>query len=166
MRNIWYRTRENLLSDPYGLSFTLFVLAVGSGVLGARLMLIILPSYSSAAAAAMTEPITTKFLPAYLSLHFAKSEARQKILKQPILFGAWGGLSFGLAERIMYFLDGAALDPLWTVSIGLHGVFGILVAGILYWRGVEPWSKSDIGIILLGISTAAIIHYVWNIIIV
>jgi hypothetical protein len=52
------------------------------------------------------------------------------------------------------------------VSVGLHGVFGILAAGVVYWRGLEPWNKSDSGIILLGISAAISIHLVWNTVIV
>lgn len=160
------RTKENLFSDPYGLTLALFGLAVIPGVLGGELMLLALPSYSSAAVGAMTEPITTKFLPAYISLHLAKSKARQQLLKRPVLFGALGGLVFGIAERFMFLSEGLTPHRLWTVSVGLHGIFGILAAGILYWRGIEPWGKSDIGVILLGISAAATVHYIWNIIIV
>ncbi|WP_275880837.1 PrsW family glutamic-type intramembrane protease [Haloferax volcanii] len=162
----WQRTINNLLSEPYGLSFTLFVLAVIPGVIGAKIGLLIVPSSESGAVAAVTEPLTTKFLPGYIAIHIANSKARQQFLKQPIVFGLWGGFSFGLAERVMYYFDGATPLLLWIVSIGLHAVFGVLVAGTLYWRGTEPWYKQDIGIILLGISIAATAHYAWNVIII
>jgi hypothetical protein len=164
--NIWLKTRDNLLSEPYGLCSTLFVLAVISGGLGAKLVGFIFPIYPSVAIAAITEPITTKFLPAYISLHLADSNAQQRFLNRPVLFGAWGGISFGLAERVLYAISGADPLLLWTVSVGLHGVFGILAAGVVYWRGLEPWNKSDSGIILLGISAAISIHLVWNTVIV
>lgn len=160
------KTRENLQSEPYGLTFTLFVLAVFSGAIGTKIGLILFPAYSSAAIAAVTEPITTKFLPAYLSLRLATPAVQQQFLNRPILFGAWGGLAFGLAERTMYFVDGATPHFLWTMSLGLHGVFGILAAGALYWRGLEPWGKLDIGMILFGISAAITLHYMWNVVII
>jgi hypothetical protein len=166
IRKLWHRTKDNVLSSPYGLSFILFVLAVIPGGIGAKVMLLVVPSYSSAPVAAITEPITTKFLPAYVSLYLATSEAYQQFLRRPILFGVWGGLAFGLAERVMYVLDGTSPHLLWTVSVGLHGVFGILAAGTLYWRGKEPWNKSDMGLILFGIFATATVHYVWNIVIV
>jgi hypothetical protein len=133
--------------------------------------------------AAVLEPFVTKFSPALAVVALASRPREsfpgvvQRVLAvvyfptidlelvvgRPLVFGAYGGLSFGVLEAI-----GKVMRYDFGVTTGLvlaaclHDVTGLLVAGSVYWtvRMEREWIR---GVIRgVGLALAPALHFAWN----
>lgn len=163
------RIKSNLISDPYGLTFLIFALAILPGAAVTQLVLFV-PGISldTTAAAAVSEPISTKFLPALLVLYIARNnrETFNSIHTNPALFGSLGGFAIGISERLLYFTNGSPPTIFWTISVALHTIWGLMVAGTVFWRGAGPWNMLDFLVLLVALLATMALHVLWNVVLI
>lgn len=116
--------------------------------------------------AAVTEPITTKLVPAIVIVYLHERDdfnlQRWYIRKYPYWFGLIGGLSLGVLERILYVsVKGASISAPFLIAPWMHALNAILIAGFVF-RTEERQGSRYVAILSAIIALAMAIHLFWN----
>jgi len=117
--------------------------------------------------AGVTEPMTTKLIPAltviYLHQHEEYTLDFDFLQAHPVWLSVLGGLSLGIFERVLYIIQkDAVISPTFVLAPGMHVLNAVLIAGFIFTteessRKISFWGKLSI---LVVISMA--IHVFWN----
>lgn len=159
---------RNVFSDlahhPYALTFLVFSMGVLPGATVPYFISHFSIPVSCLNLAGCTEPLTTKLLPAILIVILAnKNSIIGGILSNPFRFGFYGGISYGIAQRIVYIFGGYGLSSPWIISIMLHGIWGISVAGTFFWSLGRDNRLPGHFVVVLGTIFAITTHTLWNV---
>lgn len=166
-----------------------FVAFVGAIVVNGFVVYALLPTFTAqdsslsplvtkALLTGLTEPVTTKLLPAgFLLWYFEKRspETAERLRDRPLLAGASLGFSFGLLEALLKvaaptgpYGGVTAVTTLVFIVTGLHLFTGLLVAGAFFrWWSLDTESPYRQPILLgvkigVPVSIAMGVHYWWN----
>lgn len=157
------------------------------GVVGASSVVSRFTGFEGAAAthvfAALVEPFVTKFFPALAVVTLASypredfpavvqrglavidfpSIDLEMIVGRPIVFGAYGGLAFGVLEALGKLMEyDVGVTAGLILAVLLHVCTGMLVASAVFAteRVARDWL---IGVVRgIGLSLALLLHFAWN----
>lgn len=115
--------------------------------------------------AGVTEPLTTKLVPAVLvvGIHKWKGVSVTYLRSNPYWFGFVGGISLGIFERVLYVVvKGATISIPFLIAPLMHALNAVLIAGVVFssadrFEGYRYYAK-----LLAATIVAMGIHLFWN----
>jgi hypothetical protein len=124
-------------------------------------------SASHPVVAGVTEPLTTKLVPALAVVYFHQNDRYKLDLaylqSHPYWFSVLGGLSLGVFERMMYLVvKDAAITPGFILAPAMHILNTVLIAGFIFTTVGRYREYRVLGQLFVFIIAAIVIHVFWN----
>lgn len=115
--------------------------------------------------AGLTEPITTKFVPAFVVvwMHQYKEVPSTNLQSQPFKYAFVGGVTLGLFERLLYVIvKDVSVSPVFLAAIFIHIVNAMLISGLIFSNADQQGSLRFYGKLIVVTLLGIAIHVYWN----